>query len=55
MNKKAMFSQPMNGLSDEENIKTREVGHVLTDYEIDYLKNDIEIVARAYGNFIRGG
>nr|UWD67620.1 MAG: Nucleoside 2-deoxyribosyltransferase like protein [Bacteriophage sp.] len=24
MNKKAMFSQPMNGLSDEEIIKTRE-------------------------------
>ena len=25
----------------------REVGHVLTDNEIDYLKNDVEIVARA--------
>ncbi|WP_459584218.1 DNA polymerase, partial [Enterobacter hormaechei] len=25
----------------------REVGHILTDNEIDYLKNDVEIVARA--------
>lgn len=27
--------------------ENREVGHVLTDNEIDYLKNDVEIVARA--------
>ena len=40
------FNLPISKLEIDYN-KDREVGHVLTQEEIDYLRNDVEIVARA--------
>lgn len=35
--------------------ETREVGHVLTDLEVDYLRNDVDIVARALNTLFEQG
>ena len=39
MNKKAMFSQPINGLSDEEIIKTREKAMAFLELNMKLLKH----------------
>lgn len=40
------FSLPIRKLKLDYKAK-REIGHILTDHEIDYIRNDVEIMARA--------
>lgn len=40
------FNLPIRKLELDYHVK-REIGHILTEQEIDYIKNDVEIIARA--------
>ena len=48
------FNLPIRKLTLDYN-KYREVGHVLTDDEIEYIKNDVEIMARALDIMFKEG
>lgn len=48
------FNLPISKLEIDYH-ETREIGHVLTKQEIDYLKNDVDIVARALNTLFEQG
>lgn len=48
------FSLPIRKLELDYN-EYREVGHVLTEHEIDYIRNDVEIMARALDIMFKEG
>lgn len=48
------FNLPIRKLTLDYNAK-REIGHILTDEEVDYIKNDVEIMSRALDIMFKEG